>query len=142
MSLDDDLYAEPAAGQPAPDHVEQDQARNHFPDVFAFVEEYLVHVYARPVDRQRTGFRWCSRWHDHTEALARLEALWQAFEALRVTPGGGMSVWWINHADPTMAALTDSEGPFRGCSDTTHKLASPLPITGVPEPRSTDGLGL
>lgn len=59
---------------------------------------------------------WCPKWWDHEEAVLRLEALWDAFEALRREPGTGTAVWIRDYLDPTVAALTSPETtPFRGC---------------------------
>ena len=98
-----------------------------------FVEDYLVHVYARHVDgRTRT---WCPRWWAHAEAVARLEALWRAWEHLRHEPALGASTWWRDHADPHMAALTDPDhGPWKHCSpDKGHSdRLQPLPAEACP----------
>lgn len=92
---------------------------NFFPDVFAFVDDLLVHVYARRHNLSQ-DFKWCPWWSRHPEAVSRLEALWKAFEALRQDPGTGGSNWWNHHADPTMHALTAANGTFKECSDSQH----------------------
>lgn len=101
--------------------------RNLYTSVDAFVNDFLADAYARPVSDQKTGFRWCSRWWSHTEAVARLEALWRAWEALQRDPKTGPATWWLHYCDPTMTALTASDGPFARCSDTTHHLPPALP---------------
>jgi hypothetical protein len=93
-----------------------------------FVWDFLTHVYAHPVRAQDTSWRWCARWWEHPEAVSRLEALWKAFEVLRLDPGTGASTWWRDYADPTMAALTASSGTFAKCSDTTHVTPPSLPM--------------
>jgi hypothetical protein len=110
---------------------------NFYPDVYAFVIEFLAPTFAHDVTDQDTSYRWCSRWFHHTEAVARLEAAWKAWEVLRLDPGTGASTWFRDHADPCMAVLTAAEGPFSRCSTTTHKLprallTEPLP-TGLTE---------
>ncbi len=140
MSVDDDLFAAPPAPVPTSDesHVDVDQAAaidepteppsgNRYPDVFAFVDEYLVHVYARQTSGASSTVRWCPSWHRHSEAVARLTALWRAFEALRTDPGTGASVWWLEHADPMMRALTAHDGPFKNCHDREHVAMPALP---------------
>ncbi len=114
-----------AAGGPTP---------TMYPDVAAWVGDFLVVVYARPVDtqnRQQT-FHWCRRWWTHPEALDRLEALWRAWEALRLDPGTGPAIWWKDYADPAMRALLDEHGPFGKCRNGLHvtpdKLVPPLPV--------------
>lgn len=86
----------------------------YFPDVEVFVRELLAPTYRRSLDgRHRT---WCPQWWRHAEAITRLEALWRAWEHLRLEPALGISVWLRDHADPHMATLLDSDGPFKGCS--------------------------
>lgn len=106
-----------------------------FPTLDAFVSEYLVHHFPRPVqagayDRE---FTWCSRWWAHTEASSRLNALWRAWEALRLDETLGLADWWNNYADPTMHALFAPKGPFQGCTAEVHKPANPsLPVAPAP----------
>ena len=66
----------------------------------------------------------CPQWWKHPEAVARMDALWRAFEQLRQDPGTGMSVFWRDHADHHMTVLLDADGPFKGCEDghSTHPL--------------------
>ena len=103
------------------------EVENHFPNVYVFVQDFLVKVQARPV-RDGLALHWCSQWWDHPEAVSRLEALWKAFEVLRRDPGTGAATWWRDYADPTMAALSDAAGTFAKCSDTTHALPPDLPM--------------
>ena len=118
----DDGPDEPAARE------EQDRPRNLYPNVYEFVAEFIAPLYANDVRDQRTDFRWCSKWFHHTEAVARLEAVWKAFEVLRQDPGTGASVWFRDHADPCMAALTNPSGPFQQCSATKHHCPPTLPL--------------
>lgn len=133
MSADGDLFATEADSQlftepePAAELEDDDEpATNLYDDVFAFVTEHLAHVYARPTEKSG-ALTWCAQWHHHPEALARLTALWKAFEALRTDPGAGMSTWWIEHADPMMAALTAQDGTFRNCNPEQHRNSPVLP---------------
>jgi len=112
---------------PAPAGDGAEEVENHFPNVYVFVQDFLVKVHARPV-RAQLPWRWCSQWWDHPEALSRLEALWKAFEVLRRDPGTGAATWWRDYADPTMAALSDAAGTFAKCSDTTHAVPPDLPM--------------
>ena len=78
-----------------------------------WVHEWLFPVYRRSVrghDRV-----WCPQWWKHAEAVARLEALWRAWEHLRQDPATGLSVWFRDHADHHMTVLLDADGPFKGC---------------------------
>jgi hypothetical protein len=112
---------------------DQAQPETYYPDVYGFVPDLLAELYARPVSDQQTAFRWCARWWAHPEAVARLEALWRAWEALRLDPGTGLATWWLRFADDMMAALCDPDGPFRGCSGTAHKPPPVLPCTAAPD---------
>ncbi|SEF12539.1 protein of unknown function [Arthrobacter alpinus] len=64
-----------------------------------------------------------------------LEALWRAWEFLRLEGATGMSVWWRDHADHHMSVLLSADGPFKSCSpDDGHKAKLlPLPCEEPPE---------
>lgn len=82
--------------------------------------------------RNRT---WCPQWWRHPEAIIRLEALWRAWEHLRLEPATGMSVWLRDHADHHMTVLLDPDGPFKDCRpDKGHGARlEPLPLDQPPE---------
>lgn len=105
---DDDLGEEPEA-EPA----ERAEAGLMYPNLGAFVEDYLSIAYARDIDNRTTY--WCPEWWRHPEALARLDALWRAWEHLRHDNALGPSLWWRDHADHHMPALLGAEGPFKRC---------------------------
>lgn len=98
-----------------------------------FVREQLVPMYRR--NMEVTHRSWCPEWWRHAEAIARLEALWRAWEHLRLDPTTGMSVWFRDHADHHMAVLLDSDGPFRRCSikDGHSDRLEPLELVDPPE---------
>jgi hypothetical protein len=122
---DSSLQAQGTA-QPAPEMV--------FDNLEEFVTEFLVHQYQRPVvSHGRAEFTWCASWWRHKEAVNRLNALWRAWEALRMDPTTGLANWWNSYADPTMAALFSNTGPFQGCTPAEHKPANkPLPVVPAP----------
>jgi hypothetical protein len=100
------------AAPPAPEpHNEPPEL--YYPDVVTFVTEQLVPMYRRPLGGP--SVTWCPEWWRHAEAIARLEALWRAWEHLRLDPATGMSVWFRDHADHHMTVLLSSDGPFKGC---------------------------
>ncbi len=87
-----------------------------FASLDAFVEDFIL-----PNWRHRMAdLRWCATWWRHAEAVGRLEALWEAFEVLRLQPAPAMSLWWRDHLDPQMRALTAGTGTFGRCSATRH----------------------
>lgn len=96
-----------------------------------FVREYLRYVYQRKIDG-RTAC-WSPRWWTSAEAVARLEALWRAWEHLRLDPATGPSVWWRDHADPHMRVLMDSTGPFSKETEIRATVQEPLPYEEPPE---------
>ncbi|MFJ1456130.1 DUF4913 domain-containing protein [Nocardia wallacei] len=100
-----------------------------YADVVEFVENYLSLIYRRQVT-DLTDTVWCPEWWKHAEAVVRLQALWRAWEHLRQDETTGMSVWFLDHADPHMNKLLDPRGPFKFCSVRHgHKeMLNPLPL--------------
>lgn len=99
-----------------------------------FVRDFLAE--ALWFDTSSTSRIWCPQWWRHPAAIVRLEALHRSFEQLRQDPGTGISVWLRDHADPHLAALTDPNGPLKGCSvakghdATRHRI---IPAEPAPE---------
>ncbi|PXY16644.1 hypothetical protein BAY60_36070 (plasmid) [Prauserella muralis] len=103
-----------------------------YPDVEAWVTDWFAQIIRRP---RIKGWRWCPQWWQHPEAIDRLEALWRAWEALRLDGTTGMSVWWRDHCDPHLAALTDQDrSPFKQCSEERGHVGEdePLPVEPAP----------
>lgn len=76
--------------------------------------------------------RWCHLWVEHPVAIARLHALWLAWQELTdpATCGyTGPSVWHRDHLDPCMRELRSSTGPFAGCTKGEHRIDHRLPGT-------------
>jgi hypothetical protein len=89
-----------------------------FPDFHTWVGEWLVAVIRRPL---KSGAVWCPEWWRHPEAVARLDALWRAWESSRAEGGSGMSYWWTMHFDSHFSVLSDAaRGPFAACKDQVH----------------------
>ncbi|MFC8043052.1 DUF4913 domain-containing protein [Nocardia sp. NPDC057353] len=107
----------------------QQQQPMVYATVVEFVENYLSVVYQRQVTDLGDTV-WCPEWYKHAEAAARLDALWRAWEHYRLDSATGMSVWFLDHADPHMAKLFDPRGPFKYCSVRNgHKdMLNPLPV--------------
>lgn len=95
-----------------------------------FFAELLAQSYFREVN-EGAVFAWCPEWYKHPEALIRMEAIWRAWEHLRLDPALGVSTWWLNHADPHMRVLMDKEGPFKKCAYDGHK-TPPAEKTALP----------
>ncbi|WP_231390252.1 DUF4913 domain-containing protein [Nocardia sp. CNY236] len=107
---------------------EQQQQPMIHATVVEFVENHLSRIYRRQVT-DLSDTVWCPEWWRHGEAVMRLEALWRAWEHYRLDARTGMSVWFLEHADPHMSKLFDPRGPFKYCSVRNgHKdMISPLP---------------
>lgn len=78
--------------------------------------------------------RWCQQWTEHTVAIARLHALWLAWQELTdpATCGyTGPSIWHRDHLDPCIRELRAPSGPFAGCikgeRQIHHRLPSRVP---------------
>lgn len=96
-----------------------------FSGVEAFVEGFVLPNWRHG---SGAGVRWCRQWWKHPEAVGRLEALWEAFEAMRLQPAPAISSWWLHHFDPHLRALTAGDGVFAGCTATEREsVHSPRP---------------
>ena len=96
-----------------------------------FVQEHLIHMYSRRVGPGNASFRWAADWWNYPQALARTEALWRAWEHLRLDGATGSSAW-IEHADHHMPVPMSIEGPFAKSED-SNKPGEPLPYTAPPD---------
>jgi len=128
MRDEDEFDEQGTALEPDPDAAEPDL---FYGSVDEFVREYLIKIYRRPVGAQN-GSKWAARYWEYPEALSRLDALWRAWEHLRLDPATGMSAWWRDHADHHMPVLLSPSGPF-AASDDQNKRGEPLPYE-APDP--------
>jgi hypothetical protein len=84
---------------------------------------------------------WCHLWFEHPAAIARLHALWLAWQEL-TDPAAcgytGPSVWHRDHLDPCLRELRASGGPFAGCTKNEHQLIHRMPAQ-VPSAWSHEG---
>jgi len=95
-----------------------------------FVEQVIAPLCAQHLTGNGT---WCASWWDHEDARVRLEAVWRAWEVLRLEPTTGIARWLRDVADPQMDRLRDRDrGPFRACSEGKHLAAPPLPVEQPP----------
>ncbi|GGZ90050.1 DUF4913 domain-containing protein [Streptomyces subrutilus] len=73
---------------------------------------------------------WCHLWTEHPVAIARLHALWLAWQELTdpATCGySGPSTWHRDHYDPCIRELRERGGPFAGCTKGEHQVAHRQP---------------
>ncbi len=122
----DQLDAEPADEEPT----------LYFGSVDEFVRHYLLPNYRRRVDGQRVV--WAAEWWKYSEAVARLDALWRAWEHLRQDAQTGMSVWFRDHAEHHMSVLLSVSGPFAAAGEgtnreNTNEKGEQLPYIAPPE---------
>lgn len=108
----------------------------YFGSVDEFVRGYLLPNYRRRVDGQRV--LWAAEWWKYAEAVARLDALWRAWEHLRQDAQTGMSVWFRDHAEHHMSVLLSPDGPFAAAGEgkdreNTNEKGEPLPYIAPPE---------
>ncbi len=121
----DELDEEPADEEP----------ELYFGSVDEFIRGYLLPNYRRRVDGQRVV--WAAEWWRYAEAVARLDALWRAWEHLRQDAQTGMSVWFRDHAEHHMSILLSAEGPFAAAGEgkdreNTNEKGQPLPYIAPP----------
>ncbi|NYJ76543.1 DUF4913 domain-containing protein [Allobranchiibius huperziae] len=85
-----------------------------FAGVDEFVDRFVLPQWRYRLDTE--DVRWCARWWEHTAAMGRLEALWEAFEVMRLDDAPSMSIWYRDHFDVHMSVLTQRDGVFHRCS--------------------------
>lgn len=100
-----------------------------YASVADWVTGQFLPVYRRPIGGE---FRWCPKWWLHAEAITRLTALWQSWEAMRLQPGTGTANWLRDHLDHQLPVLLGRSGPFAQCSVTEH--VEPRPAPAEPPP--------
>ncbi|MBT1003965.1 DUF4913 domain-containing protein [Paenarthrobacter sp. DKR-5] len=110
-----------------------------YPNAVEFFSDLLAPSYVRDVN-EGAAFAWCPEWYKHPEALIRMEAIWRAWEHLRLEPALGISVWYLNHADPHMRALMDTEGPFKKCAYDGHKSPRGPGLASLPHTEPEPGI--
>ncbi|MFJ9468718.1 DUF4913 domain-containing protein [Streptomyces caniferus] len=80
-----------------------------------WVNYLFLPVYGREISTNRP---WCAQWHEHPEAVARLHALWLAWQQLTDAEAGlsGPSTWHRDHLDQALVHLRTPDGPFAACT--------------------------
>ena len=96
---------------------EDDLPEPLYASVQDWVSEHFLPMYRRPLGGE---FRWCPQWWRHAEAITRLTALWQSWEAMRLQPGTGTASWLRDYLDHQLPVLLGRGGPFAQCSEDEH----------------------
>lgn len=103
-------------------------------NVAEFVRDYLRDLHRTGVDGVEV--KWAAKFWDYRIALIRLDALWRAWEEMRLDPGTGTSAWLRDHFDHHMPILLSKTGPFRYAPEEPENKADdgePLPWIDPPE---------
>ncbi|MEU1906579.1 DUF4913 domain-containing protein [Streptomyces hygroscopicus] len=137
-AADNSNPAPEATGEPTPTSVfilalDDEAYRIELEALSAWVNHLLLPVYGREIT---THHPWCHQWHEHPEAVARLHALWLAWQQFTDTEAGlaGPSIWHRDHLDPTSSQLRAPDGPFAACTTNPNRphhrlLPHPAPAT-------------
>jgi hypothetical protein len=88
-----------------------------YDNVQDWVSDHFIPIYRRPIGGE---YRWCPQWWRHAEAIERLTALWQSWEAMRLQPGTGTANWLRDHLDHQLPVLLGRSGPFAQCGEDEH----------------------
>jgi hypothetical protein len=101
-------------------------------ELTTWVNDLLIPEYTREISTTRP---WCDQWHEHPEAVARLHALWLAFQQhMDVEASGlsGMATWHRDHLDHVMGQLRAPDGPFAACTTNPGRRSHRLLSTAAP----------
>ncbi|MFE0762884.1 DUF4913 domain-containing protein [Streptomyces smyrnaeus] len=103
-----------------------------------WVHNLLLPVYGREIT---SSSPWCQQWSEHPEAVARLHALWLAWQQYTDAEAGlaGPSLWHRDHLDPALLHLRAADGPFGAC--TTSPARPNHRLLAAPEPASDGEAG-
>ncbi|MGV9277744.1 DUF4913 domain-containing protein [Streptomyces griseosporeus] len=107
--------------------LEEPQYSDELRALIEWVEGVLVPAY---LGEPSADSKWCHLWFEHPPAVARLHALWLAWQELTdPTSCGytGPSVWHRDHLDPCLRELRAPNGPFAGCVKNEHQVAHRMP---------------
>jgi hypothetical protein len=90
------------------------------------VENWAVKWFGQILERRASNTRrWCRRWYDHPEVVARFHVLHAAYRQAETTGSAlDMSSWFVDHLDKHLDVIFSADGPFAGCSPQRH---SPVP---------------
>jgi hypothetical protein len=106
-----------ATALPPPAGDQDDAPEPVYDSVQDWVSRHFLPMYRRPLGGE---YRWCPQWWRHAEAITRLTALWQSWEAMRLQPGTGIANWLRDHLDHQLPVLLGRSGPFAQCNEEEH----------------------
>ncbi|WP_217245553.1 DUF4913 domain-containing protein [Streptomyces sp. AC602_WCS936] len=117
---------QPAAEPPFILYMDGEEYLRELRNLTVWVSDLLLPVYGREVSSSQP---WCPRWWEHLEAVARLHALWLAWQECTDAAAGsaGPAVWHRDHLGPALAELRSPVGPFAGCKEGSHR-AKTVPV--------------
>ncbi|MFB6603566.1 DUF4913 domain-containing protein [Streptomyces noursei] len=97
-----------------------------------WVNYLFLPVYGREISTTRP---WCAQWREHPEAVARLHALWLAWQQLTDAEAGlsGPSTWHRDHLDQALVHLRAPDGPFAACTTSPTRPNHRVLTTPAPE---------
>lgn len=102
-----------------------------FGSVDEFVRECAVPLWGHRLHERRV--RWCHKWWLHAPAMSAFNALWEAFEAMRLEPPPATAVWTRDFLWPFMNELTSDDGPFQRCDEKVHQMPTDWVCTPAPD---------
>ncbi|MFB7030987.1 MULTISPECIES: DUF4913 domain-containing protein [unclassified Streptomyces] len=107
-----------------------DKYRAELAALASWVQHLLAPTYLGEVS---SSAPWCASWWEHPAAVARLHALWLAWQELtdpKVCGLTGPSVWHRDHLDSALSQLRAPDGPFAACMtnpDRAQHIVLPAP---------------
>lgn len=102
--------------QPTPAAAVPGDGEQQHPPLYPGLEAWVAGYFAPMFLHRAPGnprVRWCHRWWEHAEAIARLTVLWHGWEGARWEPAAKPG-WWLD-LDHHLPILLGLDGPFRNC---------------------------
>ncbi|WP_330766996.1 DUF4913 domain-containing protein [Rhodococcus sp. M8-35] len=133
--FEDDEFADKLTEGEDQSEDEPEKKQPKFKNVIEFVEGYFVPVIRRRISDNDGGLSWDPRWWAYPEVVARLTALYQAWEEARASDSmSAMSAWWIQHLEPHLRIILDGDtGPMANAKADRSFMGWPaMPADPVP----------
>ncbi|MFP5368913.1 MAG: DUF4913 domain-containing protein, partial [Actinomycetes bacterium] len=85
-----DAFGDEEEQSPAGEHSQAEpEPELVYSNAVEFFADLLAQSYVREVN-EGAASAWCPEWYKHPEALIRMEAIWRAWEHLRLEPALGV----------------------------------------------------